>query len=298
MLLLIFACGANTDSLESIVPSDHPYDPDFSSVETLDFSQVNQSLSMALSNILSFNASTPLAIYSEAMLQSEPHCPSFYEYDGNSYWFAACETEMGTAFDGYSFFNAYEQTDYFQNGTLFDIDVLNGAATIFGDAGLSHWGGSASLGEGLTEEGAEAFVSILSGTFYFEGDVSPWWQQGRSLNLVQYHVLHPLPNDQSFQQVYLNGSVPTDFPGLSAVEFIEVLSLRDHPYVSCDLEPLGQLRFRTSEGIWVDVKFDVGQDWSMTGPCDGCGTAFIDQEPIGQICPDFSGLFNWTERPW
>ena len=98
--------------------------------------------------------------------------------------------------------------------------------------------------------------------------------------------------------MYLNGSVPVEHPGLSAVEFIEAMALKDHPYFSCDAEPFGRIRLRTTEGFWLDVVFDVGADWQMTGPCDGCGTAFVDDRPIGQFCADFDGMFHWTDRPW
>ena len=76
------------------------------------------------------------------------------------------------------------------------------------------------------------------------------------------------------------------------------MSIRGHPYITCDLEPIGGIRIRTSDGLWIDLAFDIDEEWQLTGLCDGCGTAFIDNQQLGQICIDMDGLFNWTDKPW
>ena len=53
-------------------------------------------------------------------------CPTWFEYEGQSYWFANCETQTGAEFDGYLFSYVYEQEDIYGNGDIWDMDQLLG----------------------------------------------------------------------------------------------------------------------------------------------------------------------------
>ena len=41
-----------------------------------------------------------------------------------------------------------------------------------------------------------------------------------------------------------------------------------------------------------------GDQWQLTGDCDGCGIAFYKDEELGEVCIDTSGLLAWEEQPW
>ena len=58
---------------------------------------------------------------------------------------------------------------------------------------------------------------------------------------------------------------------------------------------------RDSEGEWYDVNFQ-GPPYQgarvLPNDCDGCGQVYYRGELLGEVCPDFSILTDWEDRPW
>ena len=44
-----------------------------------------------------------LLSYEAAMASSDVSCPASYEQDGNTFWYATCDSDSGGAYDGYAF---------------------------------------------------------------------------------------------------------------------------------------------------------------------------------------------------
>lgn len=76
------------------------------------------------------------------------------------------------------------------------------------------------------------------------------------------------------------------------------------PPDACTLEPKGWIGIRDENAFWIDVVFLPLEGAEATGPayhdevyteCDGCGTVYvrgIEAGPIGEVCPDFEGLWS------
>jgi hypothetical protein len=70
----------------------------------------------------------------------------------------------------------------------------------------------------------------------------------------------------------------------------------------CALEPTGWISLRDSDAYWYDLVFQPadggGEDTGYTddpyAECDGCGTLYLRGVQIGEVCPDFS--FVWDGR--
>ena len=70
----------------------------------------------------------------------------------------------------------------------------------------------------------------------------------------------------------------------------------------CALEPKGWIGIRDENAFWYDLVFMPKDASDATGylddersVCDGCGTLYLrglEAEDYGQICPDFSAIWN------
>ena len=61
----------------------------------------------------------------------------------------------------------------------------------------------------------------------------------------------------------------------------------------CSKEPVeGEIWMRDHSGLWYQVIYDSQES------CDGCGTAFLGEEELGQACSDFSSWYEWGDYPW
>ena len=72
----------------------------------------------------------------------------------------------------------------------------------------------------------------------------------------------------------------------------------------CALEPKGWIGLRDENSYWYDLVFmpmdaqdDIGYQDDEHSVCDGCGTLYLrgsETEAYGQICPDFSQIWDET----
>ncbi len=226
--------------------------------------------------------------------------PSYYENYGQYYWIDNCTSEMGGGFAGNG--RSYLKEPY-TNGS-YDYEYVGyfyGSARIEGADGevLSAAGYSSAQKYLHTGNGYTYFYHDMWGEFSTEnaGLEETWLDSGWRLD----HTLSANVSPTGGKYLYLNSAVSNmDGPINAAVlEGVVIYdALRGSP---CPDEPSGLFSLRDSEGRWYEVQFDGPPSGgvAMYPPdCDGCGQAWLDGEPLGQVCPDFSGLLGWGESPW
>lgn len=297
MLVFLWGCITAPAVEESPRPISYEYDEVEDSF-VLDIASIEEEVSHALSVMRINNSQEIVDSYYSVMSYADQQCPTSYEVDGNAFWYGSCQSDQGLAFDGYLFFNTYEATDLFSDGTLWDAEVVNGSTTLYHSLlGKSSYSGNAYMAQGVNSDGADVFLSISQGSFLVESAMADQLQQGWSPWLTMYGIRY---NTEwgSANAISLNGSLPYLGVNIAALSFTNLLVLDElfgHP---CPQEPMGSLSVRTTEGVWLDVEFDVSQDWALTGICDGCGVATTQMGDTYDFCVDVSPLVDWEETPW
>ena len=299
ILYFLFACNEEqTTNNRTSVPS--PYEYEFEQPATaIDLHNLGSASSEAVKKLHTFNAQPIIKSYLSSIEQSDGYCPTYYEQDGNTVWYADCMTESNHHFSGYSFYNQYEDFDWFGDGTLWQLQSLSGAADIRYEEHIFHWGGSAFWGDGTTVDGADTFFSGIDGTFYNTQSDQEWFENGLSALLYQYATVYWTQNNIPVNSFLVNGNMPVvDNAYLSAIGFSDIFTADARSGYPCPEEPFGSLQLRTTDGIWLEVLFDVNQQWELIGECDGCGIAYLQDEEFGEICIDMTPLIDWEGQPW
>jgi hypothetical protein len=238
--------------------------------------------------------------YLEGMEAADGLCPTWFEFEGQSYWFADCTATTGTTYSGYAFSYTYEQTDVYNDGNLWDSDSVYGYATIIDPTDQwYHLGGYAYYGESQSEAGHIVTHSVLQGGFLWEGqEMVPLLQDGFSLNLHQYSVDYTAYSDA--RMLSLSGQLTGFSEEGEAIDIESLIAASTNVGNSCEQEFIGSLRIRDAEGSWWDLSFDIDPEtWEIDdGLCDGCGTVSRAGETFGQVCVDATEVLQWEKRPW
>lgn len=297
-MIFVFLGCANSPIVEPPeTPISHEYEV-IESVSALDISAMEEEVNEAIAQMRDHHSREIVDSYYEGMGYADDQCPTAYEVDGNAFWYGYCYSELGLSFDGYLFFNAYEETDLFSDGTLWDAEVVNGSSTLHHDSlGKSNYSGNAYLAQGINPQGADVFLSVTQGSFLVEAADDVFLQEGWSpwLTLYGFRQQTPLGSGKALS---ISGSLPYSGEHVGALSFSNMVtfnSLFGHP---CPQEPIGTMSVRSSNGVWLDVEFDVTQDWQLIGECDGCGMATTQFGDTYEFCVDLEPLILWEETPW
>ena len=287
--------GALTDIQEA--PSEYtpPEDADMDSVEW-DLDGIEMALDDVFAGVRTRHTTPILTGYDSVMTQADSYCPQAYTVDGNSFWYGACTSTSGMSYDGYLFYNTYEDYNFFGDGGSWNVELLSGSTQMVGSDGrLIHWGGSAYLAEGTSVDGYPVYFSSVTGSFLDDGAMDTWLQEGHSDTLMMYGA--------SFSETIvsnafmISGSMQWE-GAVTAVEFGETVTYSAGVGYPCWKEPMGSLGIRDAHGRWLDIQFDVSEDWQLVGTCDGCGQALANEEVIGEVCVDVAPLLDWEDTPW
>ena len=296
MIVFFWGCA----SPPNVEPTDTPvaYEYDASqNASSLDIASMEEEVNEVITQLRDHHSREIVDSYYDVMAYADTQCPTSYEVDGNAFWYGYCHSEQGLSFDGYLFFNTYEEYDLFSDGTLWDAEVVSGSTTLYHDAaGKNHYSGNAYLAQGINAEGADVFLSIAQGSFLVESSADVHLQEGWSPWITMY----AMRQETGFgfaKALVINGSIPYSGTHIGALSFSNVLSfsIPGHP---CPQEPTGILSIRSSRGVWLDVEFDVTEDWQLTGACDGCGMATTELGEAYEFCIDTEPLTLWEDAPW
>jgi len=245
-------------------------------------------------------------IYSDSLAGADDSCPGWYEFEGNTYWFGACTSELGTTYDGYGLYYDYVDEDLYGDGGVWNVDYLYGVANITTATTAFHLGGYVYYGSGVYQDYTQ-WQSILAGSFAWDGGATDsWMDDSAAPNLATYYVKYP-SYDLSYTVV--SGSIGGLEGGITALDFDDLTLVRHETltgsgsYWPCAGEPMGRIHLRTSER-WIEVAFEdivydeASQAYDLVGTCDGCGQAWDGGDYLGEVCVDAAQLLDWQEQPW
>ncbi len=296
----------------------------------LDDVDLDQAFLEALSIALSANTQVAWRGHAASVARQHVGCPDFYlgpppqlvdddqigEDAGGTSWYDSCTTPGGLFFRGLMYWESSAtasgdpESGAGQNsrgsrtlvGTAVVGDEVDTKYQFRGTAsdavnrvdaagGYSRWTYSSTLEGTIT--GLDAFDPIASETpggfragMYTSasGGDADFLELRGDVYLFEHRI----------QEVFDSLSVDLELPGPTGT-----------PPDACTLEPKGWMGIRDENAFWIDVVFMPLDGVEATGPayhdeaystCDGCGTVYvrgIEAPPIGEVCPDFEGL--WSE---
>lgn len=297
MIFILWGCANPPDVDVQEKPISYEYET-VESISSLDIAAMEEEVNDAIAQMRGHHSREIVDSYYDVMNYADEQCPTAYEVDGNAFWYGYCYSEQGLSFDGYLFFNTYENYDLFSDGTLWDAEVVNGSTTLYHDAlGKSNYSGNAYLAQGVNAQGADVFLSATQGSFLVEAASEDFLQEGWSPWLTLYGLRQDtaLGSAKAFM---VTGSLPYSGAHIGALSFSNMVtfnSLFGHP---CPQEPTGTMSVRSSQGVWLDIEFDVTEDWQLVGECDGCGMATTQFGDTYEFCVDLEPLILWEGTPW
>ena len=306
MLLWLIACTpeAGLGKLEEqAMPA--PYEsPDREPLpDPLTIQEIEDAIPMAMETI--FAAKPHMLFYAQADMQNEEDdaCPIYddyyQEYYGRYFWEGDCTSATGSRINGWSDYLRLIDTVY--NGVqLDDYGIFTGDATYHRPDGQSYYMAGGALLNDLDYGSYHYWRAYLTGSYIWDGADwgDTWLAQGLDyyVNIDAYHY------DYGARRLWMDGGVG-GLPGLiNTVDMVDVLWYDEFYGATCWQEPGGKIALRDGAGRWYEVVFHGHtEDGAGVFPplCDGCGDVYIDGNPYGTVCPDFTALFSWgAEGPW
>ncbi|RME29205.1 MAG: hypothetical protein D6798_00640 [Deltaproteobacteria bacterium] len=313
-LLLMLACSAGTmsgtdaDATGTDLPDGYSYDDaGDSAAPTYDRAAVETGLQQAIDLVLGISGQPIVDAYFAMLETADDRCPTWYEQDGNVFWADVCTSDAGTEFDGYSFYYPYVDADLDGSGTLWSGDYLYGVATIVeADGTLFHAGGAVQVLTGFNP-GTDPFATaddsyyglsqIIGGFACTDPSCAESWPgEGLSPDLYVYTVDYP---DYGVNGAYVQGGISGLSESATAVLFDDNFLYHEAAGSPCEREPTGTMQLRDADGTWWRVVFDTPDSGALDeARCDGCGTAFLGEEEVGQACLDFSSWLDFEVLAW
>lgn len=291
--------GTDTDDDPPSGDSPSGYDPDLpdASSATFDQSRTEAALTLAIAGLSGLSTDPVFDAYDVAMAGGEGYCPAYYEQDGNTFWYASCTTSTGTWYDGYGFYNYYEDYTVDDDGNVWDTEYISGAATVREATGETFHVGGYVQRSWTTDE--NNWTSIQEGLFgSFQADDAPadsWLGRGEQPSLYAYRAFNEDYGLAAGGYVGFQGSLGgLGDTGQVALNTELMILGTTSLGLPCQDEPGGSITVRTEDGGWWDITFDMDAErFVLTGDCDGCGTVTdAAGGVVGEACADFSPLLE------
>ncbi|MFT4976948.1 MAG: hypothetical protein ACI8S6_002853 [Myxococcota bacterium] len=283
------------------LPGEYIYEEEPDAGPSLSLGEIEESILDVLEVISWVDPAQLTESYDALRLGGDSACPNYYyradDGDYYDYWSGSCTADGGTDFSGYAY--SYLREPY-STGTYTYAD--HGYLQMYGAL-------TSRLGESLDVSGSFYHQTYRYDTgedwygyAYLIGDVrwsaadafDTWMAEEYSLNLT----VNSYDYATGQRAIALKGS-------LSGVAGVVNSALFEEVYLysasDCPIEPSGDISVRDSEGQWYLASFQ-GAPFSSAPvfppDCDGCGQVYYRGELIGDVCPDFSSMLDWSTRPW
>lgn len=311
--LVLVGCsdGSSPETTDATPDPPSPYivDEGEPPVPTATLDEVEAALQAALDLAFTVNAAPVQASYDKAMEGASGDCPYVYSTPDGSYWYDNCVSDAGAEFDGYVF--SLAQNDVYVNdpdyGDPFTYSLFyafGGATVVDADGHLLEVGGGAISQTVTAEVGGvhiAQYYSLLEGTFGWNGTEAQgtWLESEIDPDLELYGYAAP---DFGASYVQLSGGFGGILDGW-AVAFDGNATGSTLLDIPCEIELSGTVGVRAPDGTWTDVQFDGVVDYYELDEfepalCDGCGEAWFQGEPLGEVCVDVSTLLATGVQPW
>ncbi len=274
------------------------------------FSQAKaeETIAAAVETLLAVNGLAPLAAYDELLATADSSCPYYSEYEGSVYWYGGCTTEEGVRFEGYSFFESYDDAALFGDTSSVSGETLNTQGSIHLPTGERFdMGGALHALEGSISDELYAWSTGIRGTFGWSEVVGEeTWMDGPLMPTLETTAyLWDFGESGTFRGLNTTAGLTGLGTEWDTAFFSDLTTLDTlFGHWPCPEEPSGTISVRSPDGHWFDVVYDVHQNetdgsWSVEpSACDGCGEAYLHGEPVGRACNDFSPLRAWGDQPW
>lgn len=297
--LSLQACTQSEPEQEPEVPSEQgtlvtspeaPFvsPPEEQTGEGIDIDTLVEEANAAIALAASIEPDPVLAAYRDLAGGADPGCPAIYSDGDVDYWLDSCTSDAGTIFDGFG----VDDTVFVDDGySQYTVEATGGTARIEqGETWLEIDGFVQRIDS--SADGVTTSSLVLTGRFDTNHPAASgsWLQDGLHPNLTTttYDI------GEIRAAFFIVGALNGLSGSYSAVAF-DTCGIVDDSlgYGGCGEEPSGVLSMRQSDGGWVDIVFDpVGDEEGIViddmSLCDGCGTAWDGEEPLGTVCLDFS----------
>lgn len=326
MIFWLAACTEPPPTFETPFDTDPPPSLVLPDITGLDMEAAYQD---ALALALTVNARTAFVSHHRAIERFNTGCPDVYaglppddlvRVDGvqgdppGVTWADFCMGPDGTSFSGYGYWDGNVSVQG-QPGTPEGLTV-NAARTMAADGVVATADGvfleiDGELSDALYRVDAEGYTrwsysSLVDGTVtgsdpFPPGALAP---DGWRTDLYTYQSGGNVDRIEARGNVYLFTGRMFDRFDSMAMD-LEVIGTLGAGPDDCTLEPLGWIGLRDEDAFWYDLIFLPRAGSDVTGPdypndplsdCDGCGTLYLRGVEVGEVCPDFSFLFE-AERP-
>jgi hypothetical protein len=299
---------ADSEEQEDDAPSEYIYDAEEADEALLSAGEIEESIREVLEVVVWTNPMELTAFYEDIRLDGgDDDCPYYYKdadgenYYGHDYWYDSCTAGSGSTFSGYALSYSYEP--YVSGSYIYDDQAyLSSYGSITDRLGnvMDLSGSFYHYSYGHLDSATRYGYAYLIGDARWSSEeaADTWLASEYSLNLTYSWGSYP---SEGGYYIDLVGSI-SGLTGVTNAALFEAFYLSSASIGSdCELEPSGTLSVRDAAGEWYHVEFQ-GPAWSgapvFTPECDGCGDAFYRGEFLGEVCPDFSPITQWENRPW
>jgi hypothetical protein len=217
------------------------------------------------------------------------------------FWQGDCTAQSGTSFRGFGaaveIKDAVDEHGLITNGWY---ATLQGRLADAASHSLDGAGYAVSASAHPADNTYTYYSRELHGTFLVAngGASTPWTDGTRRVDLAVTAAFVPFSYGH---YVAFEGGLSGLSGGVDSIAFQGVELGQLTAGSKCQQEPSGTISLRDPDGQWYDLVFDGptrAKPDIDAALCDGCGRAYFRGQSIGEICADFSYLFDWGSSPW
>ena len=293
-------------------PDDYIYDEE--TVEpSLSLDEVERGIEAGLDAVMWVDPSALHTTYDgiispsmDTVVAGDDDCPYYYDYYledyGYFYWYDSCTADDATYFTGYAL--SYDYTGLssypYQYG---NYAYLSGSGSVTDSAGYTlDIGGYSYINEYDYYDYYSYHYAYTYGNFdYNAPDAADTWLAAGPPGNLYWSASHYDNTAGPQNYVTVTGSLAGLIGDVNTIVLTDTYIYTESAGSSCADEPSGTISVRDAEGEWYDVSFQ-GPPYQgasvLPADCDGCGQVYFRGELLGEVCPDFSILTDWEDRPW
>lgn len=307
--------GASVDPTEARDPHEDAPDDYIFEEETVEplltLSQVERGIEEGLATVFWADPAVLVNEYARIIASSKSEaiagtgdCPYFYDYYyedyGYFYWYDTCTAEDETSYSGYAL--GYDYSGLVSGAYEYDqYAYMYGSGSVTSPEGyeLEIGGNVYDYEYDYYGDYYSYYYTYIVGNFAYDDPAfaDTWLAAGLSVNLYVYGDHY----EGAQNTLTFTGSLAGMTGDVNTIVLTDTYIYTASRGSACEEEPSGTISVRDANGEWYDVVFH-GPPYagaSVFPPdCDGCGQVFFRGQQLGEVCPDFSILTDWEDRPW
>jgi hypothetical protein len=304
------AAGASDASSEDD-PESYVYEAEEPGVK-LSLPEIERAIEEAILTVRWIDPGKMHDAYDNSESYGDEYCPvyddEYLEERDQYHWRDACTVGAGGSFSGYAYSNYWG--DYTSDNGAYDYA---GHAYFRGSARVIDGRGNTFIAAGNSSyyerkhylNGDGTFSQSMFGNFRSDDPQFYGTWLAEDINVSLTHTSTQYANHADHLgggfYIYWDASISGLAGEINAIRLSNIYMYSQNEGSMCEIEPSGSISIRDSEGNWYETEFDGPKYFGAAAfppDCDSCGRVFWRGELLGEICPDFSLLTDWEERPW